>query len=119
MMITKVISGGQSGVDRAALDAALAAGLPVGGWCPKGRRAEDGPIPDRYPLVETGTADSAERTRRNVRDGAATLILTWGEPTGGTALTLETCQRESKRCLLVDLNDRESTSAAGVKALAQ
>jgi len=118
MKITKVISGGQTGVDRAGLDAALAASFPVGGLCPKGRLAEDGRIPDCYPLVETETAESAERTRWNVRDGAATLILTWGEPTGGTALTLETCQCEGKPCLLVDLNDRESTSAAGVRALA-
>jgi hypothetical protein len=117
-MITKVISGGQTGVDRAALDAALAAGLQVGGWCPKGRRAEDGPIPDRYPLVETATSRYAERTRRNVRDAAATLILTWAEPTGGTALTLATCRREAKRFFLVNLNDDETTSTAAITTLA-
>jgi hypothetical protein len=70
-----VVSGGQTGVDRAALDAALALGLPIGGWCPLGRRTEDGPVPDRYPLRETPSADYAERTEWNVRDSDATLIL--------------------------------------------
>ena len=117
-MITKIISGGQTGVDRAALDAALAAGLLVGGWCPKGRRAEDGRIPDRYPLTETPSPRYAERTRRNVLDSAATLILTRGEPTGGTALTLAICQRAAKPCVLVDLNDPASTSPEAAHALA-
>jgi hypothetical protein len=117
-VITKVISGGQTGVDRAALDAALAAGLPLGGWCPKGRRAEDGRIPDRYPLTETPTTRYAERTRRNVRDASATLILTRGETTGGTALTLATCIRARKPYRLVDLNDAASTLPDAVCSLA-
>lgn len=71
----RVISGGQTGVDRAALDVALARGVPCGGWCPAGRRAEDGPIPDRYPLKTTSSSDYAERTLANVRDSDATLIL--------------------------------------------
>src|SRR5690606_4861542 len=71
-------AGGQTGVDRAALDAAMVCGVPVGGWCPRGRRAEDGPIPARYPLAETASSDYAERTRRNVLDADATLVLTWG-----------------------------------------
>ena len=73
--IAKLISGGQTGVDRAALDAALAAGLPIGGWCPKGRLAEDGVIPLRYPLQETPSQQYAQRTRWNVRDADGTLIL--------------------------------------------
>lgn len=84
----RVVSGGQTGVDRAALDAALAAGVAVGGWCPAGRWAEDGPIPRRYPLVEAAGADPAERTRLNVRDSDATLVLSPDPPAGGTALTV-------------------------------
>ena len=88
-----VVSGGQSGVDRAALDAALALAVPVGGWCPAGRWAEDGPIPARYPLVETPSADPEERTRWNVRDADATLVLSPGPPSGGTRLTADVARR--------------------------
>jgi hypothetical protein len=70
----KVISGGQTGVDRAALDAAMAVGLAVGGWCPRGRRAENGPLPERYPLRETPSAEYRVRTEWNVRDWVWTLI---------------------------------------------
>jgi hypothetical protein len=108
-MIMKVVSGGQTGVDRAALDAALAAGLPVGGWCPKGRRAEDGVIDARYPLTETRTADYAERTRANVRDSDGTLVLTGvltrGAPVGGTALTIAFARKMGRPLLVLDLND--------------
>jgi hypothetical protein len=96
-------SGGQTGVDRAALDAALAAGVPVGGWCPLGRRAEDGPIPARYPLRETPTPEVAERTRWNVRDADATLVLTRGAPLGGTATTLDAAEALGKPHFVVDL----------------
>jgi hypothetical protein len=75
MKIARLVSGGQSGVDRAALDVALALGIPCGGWCPKGRKAEDG---ERYPLKETPSAGYSQRTRWNVRDADGTLILTWG-----------------------------------------
>jgi hypothetical protein len=102
-MIGRLVSGGQSGVDRAALDTALALGIPCGGWCPRGRRAEDGPIPDRYPLAETPSSDYAERTRGNVRDSGGTLILTRGEPAGGTRLTLDECRTAGKPCLVIDL----------------
>jgi hypothetical protein len=99
-----VVSGGQSGVDRAALDAAREAGLETGGWCPRGRWAEDGPIPERYALCETPAADPAQRTRWNVRDSDATLVLARGVPMGGTALTLA-CAREMERPhLAVDLD---------------
>jgi hypothetical protein len=102
-MIGKLVSGGQSGVDRAALDAALELGVPCGGWCPRGRAAEDGPIPARYPLTETPSADASQRTCWNVRDSDGTLILTWGEPTGGTLLTVEECRRLGKPHLVIDL----------------
>lgn len=98
-----VISGGQTGVDRAALDAALAIGLACGGWCPAGRRAEDGPIAVRYPLRETPSAEYDERTRWNVRDADATLVLTIGAPTGGTAYTIEVTRRLAKPCHIVEL----------------
>jgi hypothetical protein len=107
-------SGGQTGVDRAALDAALTAGVPVGGWCPQGRRAEDGPIPPRYPLRETPTEVYAERTAWNVRDADATLILTRGTPTGGTATTIEVARDLGKPLYVIDL--AESDDVAPVAA---
>lgn len=102
-MIEKIVSGGQTGVDRAALDAALDRGLPCGGWCPRGRRAEDGPIPARYPLIETPTVDYAERTRWNVRDSDGTLILTRGDMIGGTRLTAEFAASLTRPLLVIDL----------------
>lgn len=86
-MLDKLISGGQTGVDRAALDVGLALGLPVGGWCPKGQRAEDSKIPDCYPLVEIPERNYRTRTRRNVEDADGTLILNLGKLDGGTAFT--------------------------------
>ncbi|HYT91153.1 MAG TPA: putative molybdenum carrier protein [Gemmataceae bacterium] len=104
-MFAKVVSGGQTGVDRAALDAALALGLPCGGWCPKGRRAEDGPLPLRYPLTETSSTGYPQRTALNVRDSDGTLILTRGEPDRGTALTIKLAERYRKPHLVLDLNE--------------
>jgi hypothetical protein len=104
----KIISGGQTGVDRAALDAALELGLDCGGWCPKGRAAEDGVIPLRYPLIETTSDKYALRTEWNVRDSDGTLIVTRGQPTGGTAFTIDVTKRLKKPCLIVDLNDQSA-----------
>ena len=103
MVIRMIVSGGQTGVDRAALDAARTTGVRSGGWCPKGRRAEDGTIPTQYSLQETPSEDPAQRTEWNVRDSDGTLVLTLGEPTGGTALTVETAARLGKPCLILDL----------------
>ena len=104
-MLAKIVSGGQTGVDRAALDAALAAAIELGGWCPRGRRAEDGRIPDRYPLVETPGADHAQRTEWNVRDSDATLILVRGALEGGTALTAELARALGRPLRIVRLDE--------------
>jgi hypothetical protein len=102
-MIQKVISGGQTGVDRAALDAAIEHTIPVGGSCPKGRRAEDGPIPSHYPLKEMPTPDYLPRTHQNVLDSDGTLVLCFDAPTGGTASTIESATASSKPVLTLDL----------------
>ncbi len=99
----KIISGGQTGVDRAALDAALSLGLPIGGWCPRGRLAADGRVPDHYPLQETESIDYLQRSERNVEDADATLILIRGQPTAGTRQTIEFTHAHGKPCLVVDL----------------
>ncbi|MGO8990315.1 MAG: putative molybdenum carrier protein [bacterium] len=104
--IEKIVSGGQTGVDRAALDVALELGIPCGGWCPKGRRAEDGPIDIRYPLKETHSTNYRIRTEKNVRDSDGTLIFTWGKPKGGTALTIRFAQKYKRPYLMVDLSER-------------
>lgn len=92
----KIISGGQTGVDRAALDVALELGLPCGGYCTKGRRAEDGRIPDRCPLVELPSSDYPSSARANIKAAGATLILVAREKDlrGGTALTERICQQQ-------------------------
>ena len=105
MVVSKIMSGGQTGVDRAALDIALELGIPCGGWCPKGRRAEDGMIPERYPLEETPSTAYPERTEWNVRDSDGTLVLTLGRPDGGTALTVGLARRLKKPCRVVQLVD--------------
>jgi hypothetical protein len=103
VFLTRIISGGQTGVDRAALDAAMELGIPHGGWCPKGRMAEDGRIPQKYHLKETLSPDYAARTRLNVRDADGTLIL-YREPLeGGTALTWQFTVEMEKPVLLVEL----------------
>jgi hypothetical protein len=80
-LIAKIVSGGQTGADRAALDVAIGLGIATGGWVPRGRRAEDGAVPGRYVgMDETESPDYAERTRLNVRDSDATLILAFGRP---------------------------------------
>ncbi len=100
-----VVSGGQTGVDRAALDWAIAAGVAHGGWCPRCRKAEDGRIPARYRLTETESGGYRERTFRNVRDSNATLILNVGALQGGTKLTTSICRDLRKPLLLIQLDD--------------
>ncbi len=111
-MLRKIVSGGQTGVDRGALDAALETGFPCGGWCPEGRRAEDGPIPVRYPVTELTGAGYLQRTRQNVVDSDGTLIVFFGELSRGTLETLRFCERLGKPFLLADC------AAADVHAIA-
>lgn len=103
MKLQKIISGGQTGVDRAALDFALENKFPCGGWCPRGRKAEDGPIDRRYPLKESSSENYEERTLWNVRDSDGTLILTFGRPTAGTAMTINLARELGKPCFVIDL----------------
>ncbi|MFQ5356208.1 MAG: putative molybdenum carrier protein [Mariprofundaceae bacterium] len=101
--LKKVVSGGQTGADRAALDAAMSFGIEVGGWCPRGRRAIDGIIPAKYPLTETRGKSYQTRTKWNVRDSDASLIICQDEPTGGTALTIKYCEKLVKPYLVCKL----------------
>jgi hypothetical protein len=102
---SRIVSGGQTGVDRAALDVALHLGIPHGGWCPRGRRAEDGTIPAQYQLSETPSSRYAQRTAWNVRDSDATLVLCSGPPRGGTALTVRMARSLARPCLVADPAD--------------
>lgn len=114
-MIAEIRSGGQTGVDRAALDAAMAHGIPHAGWIPRRRRAEDGPIPERYTgLRETGDDAYATRTEWNVRDADATLVLTIGPLAGGSLFTAETAARLGKPHLVVDLEARDRDAATAI-----
>lgn len=103
-MIRRIVSGGQTGVDRAALEVALELGLGCGGWVPRGRRAEDGRVPACYPMRETSSAGYPQRTRYNVRDSDATLILARGAPSGGTALTVALARNLRRPYMVVDLS---------------
>lgn len=109
--LEKIVSGGQTGVDRAGLDAALKAGIPIGGYCPEGRLAEDGRIPDRYPLMEMAGGGYSDRTEKNVAASDGTLILNMGRLTDGTLLTAECAEKYNKPCLILHLEDNPRTSA--------
>ena len=110
-MIEKIVSGGQTGVDRAALDCAIALDIPHGGWCPAGRSAEDGIIPGRYRLVETDSPEYVDRTRKNVEDSDGTLILNRETLEGGTVATLAFARSLNKPFMLVDLDDPPGADA--------
>ena len=99
-MIGKIISGGQTGADRAALDVAIRHGMPHGGWCPKGRKAEDGPLGGQYQLIETPSASYLQRTEWNVRDSEGTVVFTLApNASGGSLRTIEIATMYGKPCL--------------------
>ncbi|MCB9769670.1 MAG: putative molybdenum carrier protein [Candidatus Omnitrophica bacterium] len=100
LFFVKILSGGQTGADRAALDFAIEHGIPHGGWCPKGRIAEDGEIDERYDLKETPSTDYDQRTEWNVRDSDGTVIFSIGKHlTGGSLFTKQVAENLGKPCL--------------------
>lgn len=107
----KIISGGQTGADRAALDAAIELGIPHGGWLPKGRRTENGPLPRSYALEEFDSFEYRPRTEKNVLAGDGTLIVSFGPLTGGSALTESLALRHDRPCLHINLEDTTDNQA--------
>lgn len=101
-MLAKVISGGQTGADRAALDAAMKFEIEVGGFCPRGRKAEDGTIPAKYPLIELESSSYPDRTKQNILAADFTLILNWNKLSGGTAKTIDFCRSYMKPYVVRD-----------------
>ncbi len=110
-----VISGGQSGVDRAALDVAMQLAIPTAGWCPRGRRAEDGVIPGEYSLTETDSWNYAVRTERNVEDSDGTLVIVLNSVRGGTGLTVKLARQHNKPVHIVKLLDGCASACAEKK----
>ncbi len=108
----KIISGGQTGADQAALDVALRRGMPHGGWIPKGRLTEAGPLPEKYRLREMATASYSKRTERNILDADGTVILSHGRLSGGSALTEKLAKEHEKPVLHLDLDKISPQDAA-------
>jgi hypothetical protein len=104
-MIKKIISGGQTGADQAALDAAIRYNFPHGGWIPKGRKTEDGRLPDNYTLKEMPTASYPKRTEKNIIDSDGTVIISHGKLTGGSKLTRDLANKHKRPCLHINLNE--------------
>ena len=111
-MIQKIISGGQTGADRAALDVALKFEIPHGGWVPKGRKTENGPLHETYSLKEMPTPHYRDRTRQNIIDSQATVVFTKGAPKGGSKLTLEIAKANDKPYCFIDLLDVDAFEGA-------
>ena len=103
-IVNKIISGGQTGADRAALDFAISHKIPYSGWLPKGRRTEDGILPKKYILKEMPTGEYSKRTEQNILDSDATLILSHAHLTGGSALTQSLAEKHGKPCIHIDLS---------------
>lgn len=107
-----IISGGQTGADQGALDAAIALGIPHGGWVPKGRLTEAGTLPDKYQLQEMASSSYPKRTEKNIIESNGTLILTYGRLTGGSALTAKLAKTHTRPCLHIDLGALSIIEAA-------
>ncbi len=114
MIIKKIISGGQTGADQAALDASIKLGFPHGGWAPKGRKTEAGPLPEKYNLQEMPTGSYPERTEQNVIDSDGTVIISHGKLTGGSKLTDKLAEKHLRPCLHVDLNKTAAFIAVSI-----
>jgi len=112
-MLRTIISGGQTGVDRAALDVAIRLGIAHGGWVPRGRRTEDGPLPDHYQLQEMPTDAYEARTEKNVLEADGTLLISRGSPTGGTDFTRKMALKHGKQLLHIDLTAGQRPADAG------
>ena len=108
----KIISGGQTGVDRAALDIALGHGIEFGGWCPTGRLDEFGRIPDCYPLKELENGGFTERTLQNIKDSDGTIIIYPGKLSGGTEQTVHFCAERRRPHELIDSSNVSTEKAA-------
>lgn len=116
-MLEKIISGGQTGADRGALDAAISCGFAYGGAIPAGRKCEDGPLPQHYRMDELASEHYRERTEKNVRDSDGTLIVSLGALSGGSALTEKIADQFKKPCLHIDLtllNMDQAVETAGI-----
>ena len=104
MKVKKIISGGQTGADQAGLDVAIEQGIRHGGWIPKGRKTEEGPLPEKYKLKEMKTAGYPKRTEKNILDSEGTVIFTYGKLSGGSQLTVELCKSHGFPWLHVDFD---------------
>lgn len=113
-MIQKIISGGQTGADRAALDAAILLNIPHGGWLPKGRKTEEGPLSQKYALREIHSGRYRDRTEKNILSADVTLIFSFGSLLGGSALTEALAIRHDRPCLHIDLEHVEIHQAANI-----
>ncbi len=114
IMITKIMSGGQPGTDQAALDFAIAHGIPHGGWIPKGRKTEDGVLPDKYHLKEMPTASYPKRAEKNILDSDGTIIFSRGNLTGGSSLIRKLAKQHGRPWAHLDLDQMNEWIAADI-----
>jgi hypothetical protein len=111
LRLERIVSGGQTGADQAALDVAIELGIPHGGWVPKGRKTERGPLPAKYRLKEMPTDSYPKRTEQNVIDSQGTLIISHGELKEGSEYTKRMAVKHGKPWIHIDAN-KHSIEAA-------